>query len=197
MDFAEVFKKVRVTQGKDCVISPHCSLENVVLGDGVVIRDGAQLKNVEIGDFTRIGRNVTLYSSEAERPVRIGRRCWFAYGVFGEGTGAEIAIGDYVIIGHRTTVLTSSGPGPSSPILNEFYPVVEGAVRIAPQCWLGAHSVVLPDAVFEEGVVLGANSLATGETFSAWSVYAGSPARLRKRFDAERIQAIREKLGPL
>jgi len=189
------FRKENVSAGKDCVISPSCSLDNVVLGDGVVIRDGVRLRNAVIGDFTHIARNVTFYSPLAERPIRIGHHCWFSYGVFGEATGGEIQIGDYVVMAHRTTLVTSSGPGPQSPIMNALYPVHCGTVRIGAHCWLCANVVILPDAVFEEGVILGANSLASTGRFDSWSLYAGNPARLLKRLDPAHIQAVRLQLG--
>lgn len=183
------FKRQNATLGKDCTVSPYCSLENAVLGNGVVIRDGVQLKNVIVGDFTRISRNVILYSSEKSRPVQIGKYCWFSFGVFGEATGGEILIGDYVVIAHSTTLLTSSGPGSQSPIMDALFPVDVGPIVLGKHSWIGAHCVLLPGARFEEGVVMGANSLAVASGYEAWSIYAGSPAKLRKKLDPQKVEA--------
>ena len=192
---ASGFQHVNVVAGEGCEISPHASLENVVLGRGVTVRDGAQLKNVIAGDFCRFSRNVTLYSPDESRPVRIGKSCWFSHGVLGEGTGAEIAIGDYVVIAHGTTLLTSSGPGTISPLMNILYPVECAPIALGRHCWIGAQCVLLPGARLEEGVVLGANSMAPGKLLEAWSVYAGSPATMRKRIDPARVQEARMALS--
>jgi acetyltransferase-like isoleucine patch superfamily enzyme len=183
------YKRANVEAAEGCEISPYCSLENVVLARGVVIRDGAQLKNVVAGEGTRFSRNVSIYSPGEDRPVRIGRQCWFSHGVLGEATGGEIEIGDYAVVAHFTILLTSSGPGAQSPVMDALYPVRTGDIRIGPHCWLGAHSVVLPGARFEEGVVLGANSTAALERFEAWSVYGGNPARQRRRMNRQRVEA--------
>jgi len=182
------YKRVNVAAPEGCEISPYCSLENVVLARGVVVRDGAQLKNVIAGAGTRFSRNVSVYSPDEMRPVRIGRQCWLAHGLLAEATGGEIEIGDYTAIGHYSVLLTSSGPA-QSPVLDALFPVRVGDVRIGAHCWLGVHSVVLPGVEFAEGVVLGAHSMAALERFEPWSIYGGSPARLRRHMNRERVEA--------
>jgi acetyltransferase-like isoleucine patch superfamily enzyme len=185
-------KRINVEAGEGCEISPYCSLENVVLGRGVAVRDGVQLKNVVAGDGTRFSRNVTFYSLDPARPVCVGRECRFGHGVLGEATGGEIGIGDHVAIGHYSVLLTSSGPAPG-PVMTLLYADTTGPIRVGAHGWLGAHSVVLPGVRFEEGVVLGANSLAAEERYEAWSLYGGSPARLLRRLDRQRVEeAIRQ-----
>jgi acetyltransferase-like isoleucine patch superfamily enzyme len=184
-----------VTAGHDCIISPLCSLEHVTLGDAVRVGDGAQLKNVVLGSHTKIGRNVTLYSSEPERPVRVGRHCWFSVGAFGEGTGGEIRIGDHAVVAHGTRILTSSGPGEQSPIMNALFPVQLGAVLIGDHSWLGAHSLVLPGATLGEGVVLAANSMLRSGQYEGWCVYGGSPARLIRVLDRQAVQEAKARFA--
>ena len=189
---------VNVRMGVGCDISPAASLENVVLGDRVTIRDGAQLKNVVVGSDTRVARDVTLYSSDPERPVRVGSHCWLAFGVFGEATGGEIRIEDYAVLAHRCTLLTSSGPGEQSPLMDALYPVDLGEIRIGPHSWIGAHCVFLPHARLGEGVVIGSCSLVRAGEYEDWTVYGGSPARRLKVLDRERVEALRrEQAGAL
>ena len=180
-----------VTAGRDCVISRSSRLENVTLGDGVRVGDGAQLKNVVVGSYTKIGRNVTLYSAESTRPVRLGRHCWLSFSAFGEATGGDIIVGDYAVIAHGTTILTSSGPGEQSPIMNALFPAQLGPVHIGDHSWLGAHSLVLPGAMVSEGVVLAANSMLRAGHYQPWSVFGGSPARLIRAIDPDAVQAAR------
>lgn len=182
------YKRINVQAGEGCEISPYCSLENVILGRGVAVRDGVQLKNVVAEDGVHFSRNVTFYSPDPGRPVRIGRQCRFGHGVFGEATGGEIEIGEHVGIGHFTVLLTSSGPAPG-PVMTLLYPEKDGPIRVGAHGWLGAHCVVLPGVCFEEGVVMGANSMAAAPRYEAWSLYGGSPARLIRRLDTRAVEA--------
>ncbi len=192
MMLEKLFKHINVETGDGCNVSQFCSLENVVLGNNVSISDSVQLKNVVVGDHTKIGRNATLYSSDPDRPVRIGNHCWFSYGVFGEATGGEIQIADYVVIAHNTTMLTSSGPGKGSPVMNVIYPVESGPVLIGAHSWIGAHCVLLCGSVIEEGTVIGANSMVSRKsTKSGWAVYGGTPARLIKKIDQQIVAAAK------
>lgn len=187
MGIKDFFKKINVQQGADCDISEFCSLENVSLGNNVRIGDGVQLKNVVIGDDTKIGVNVRFYSSDVKRPVRIGKRCWLSYGVFGEATGGEIILEDYVVVAHRTIFLTSSGPGKNNMVMDALYPEQHGSIRIGQYSWIGAQCTVLPGSRLTEGVVLGAHALATGGAYEAWTVYGGVPAKVLKKIDPEKV----------
>lgn len=191
MNDSELFKRVNVRAGDGCEIHPACSLENVVLGKGVRVANGVQLWNVVVGDRAKISRNVTFYTNSADQPIRIGVACWISYGVFGEGTGGEISIGDHSVVAHSTTLLTSSGPGLNSPILVRLYPDQFGSIRVGPHCWVGAHCVLLPDVALPEGVIVGANSTLKAARYEAWSVYGGSPAKLLKRLEASAVAAAR------
>ena len=186
-------KQIGVQAGPDCVISPFCSLENVVTGSHVRIDDGVQLKNVVIGDDTKISRDVTMYSPNPERPVRIGSHCWISAGVLGEATGGDVRVGDFVVIAYRTTILTSSGPGPRSPILNQIYPVELGSVQVGDHCWVCAHCLLLPKTLLGEGVVVAANAVVTGGDYAGWSVYGGSPARRLKTLDPARVAEAKQR----
>lgn len=186
--------RVNVQMGQNCQVADDASLEDVILGDRVVVRGGAQLRNVVVGSDTRIAREVTLYSPDAARPVRVGAHCWLSHGVFGEGTGGAIEIGDYTVLAHRCTLLTSSGPGAQSPIIDAFYPVELGDVTIGAHCWLGVNTVILPRAHLLEGCVVGANSLVRGGELPGWSVYGGNPVRRLKELDPDALAEARKRL---
>jgi acetyltransferase-like isoleucine patch superfamily enzyme len=180
MSLGDYYRHNNLQAGPGCDISPFCRLDNVVLGSQVTIRDEVQLRNVVIGDNCRISRRVTLYSPDPNRPIRVGHYCWFSYDVFGEATGDDIAFGDYVVIAHSSKVLTSSGPGNQSPIMSKLYPTETGSVVVGAHSWIGAHCVLLPGSVFEQGVVLGAGSVSRRGQYTAWSVYGGNPAKFIK-----------------
>lgn len=183
--------RANVETGPGCDVSSSADLENVVLHAGVTIRDGVQLKNVEVGPHTRLSREVTLYSPDPERPVRVGAYCWLSFQVFAEGTGAEVFIGDHSVIAHRSTLLTGSGPGAACPILHRLYPEILEPIRIDGHCWIGAHTVVLPGVRLPEGVVVGANSTLREGEYQSWCLYGGSPARLLRELDREAVRRAR------
>ncbi len=183
MELNNLYKKTQIIEGQNCSISPFATLENVVMGDNVTIRDGVQLKNVVIGSHTKIGRNVTFYSANEKKPVRIGSHCVIAYGVFGEATAGEMTIGDNTSIAHYAVMLTSSGPGENNPKMFGHYGETRKPVLIGPSCWIGAGAVILPGVNFPEGVALGANSVALGFVYDAWSSYNGSPAKFSGKIE--------------
>ncbi|MFN6040059.1 MAG: acyltransferase, partial [Bacteroidota bacterium] len=157
--------------------------ENVVCGDNVIINDNVQLKNVIIGQNTKISRNIILYSPYKDKPIRIGKHVWLSHGVYGEATGGEISIGDYSVIAHFTTLITSNGPGLQSPKLNKIFPLDLGDVAIGSHCWIGTRCTILPNVFLREGIIVGANSLLKSINYDDWSVYAGTPARKVKVLD--------------
>ena len=190
------YKRINVVEGPACDISEYASLENVVLGKGVRIGEGVQLKNVVIGDSTKISVNVRFYSRDPNRPVRIGKSVWLSYGVFGEATGGEIQIEDYVTIAHATKLLTSSGPGKNNPIMDYFYPEEDGDIYIGKHSWIGTDCLILPNVRLPEGNVVGTHSFLRGSVaYKPWAVYMGIPAEFKKDLDPERIFTAKKKLG--
>jgi acetyltransferase-like isoleucine patch superfamily enzyme len=181
MDPNALFKRINVRAGAGCEVSPFSSLENVVLGDGVRISEGVQLKNVIVGNETKLGRQVTFYSTDPDRPVRLGSHCWFSHGVFGEGTGGEIVAEDYVVLAHYTLLLTSSGPGEQSVLMSRYYPTQVGSVLIGRHSWVGAHCIILPGVRLADAVVIGANSVVHPGDYGVGAVYGGTPAKFLKQ----------------
>ncbi len=152
--------------GKDSFIGPGYDLDpilrGVVLGDNVVIGRRAWLDiskytkggQIIIGDGTQIGRNVVI---SACKKVIIGRKCLISYNVS--------------IMDHDHNVL------------NPDIPPLEGGITegkeivIEDECFIGAHSFILKGVRLGKHCVVGANSVVT-KSFPAYSVIAGSPARL-------------------
>ncbi len=175
-----IYRSENVLTGANCKISAETNLCNVKCGENVIINEGVSLKNVVIGDNTKISRNINLYSSDENNPVLIGKDVWLSHGVFGEATGGRIEIGDYSVIAHFTLLLTSSGPGKKSYLLDKIYPEELGDILIGSHCWIGAQSLILPNVVFPEGVVIASSSVVSKTDFKPWSLYAGTPAVFKK-----------------
>jgi len=138
---------------------------------------------IRIGSGTVIGPDVVLSAGMVpgqqcvtDPVVRIGDRC-----LIGRGSGIvghlAIDIGDDVWTGHYVYI-TDQNHGyddPRQPISKQSQP--ERPVIIGDGSWLGHGTVVLPGAHIGRHVVIGANSVVTGE-IPDYSIAVGAPARV-------------------
>jgi len=143
---------------------------------------------IRIGSGTMIGPQATLSAGMvpgqaclSETVVRIGDRC-----LIGKGTGIvghfQIEIGDDVWTGHHVYI-TDQNHGYEDvdlPISQQSMP--ERSVSIGDGSWLGHGSIVLPGSRIGKHVVVGANSVVTGD-LPDFSVAVGSPARVVRRYE--------------
>ena len=142
---------------------------------------------IRIGSGTMIGPQATLSAGMvpgqeclSETVVRIGDRC-----LIGKGTGIvghfSIEIGDDVWTGHHVYI-TDQNHGYEDvdlPISRQSMP--ERPVSIGDGSWLGHGSIVLPGSRIGKHVVVGANSVVTGD-LPDHCVAVGSPARVVRRY---------------
>jgi acetyltransferase-like isoleucine patch superfamily enzyme len=138
---------------------------------------------IHIGSDTMIGAHVALSAGMvpgqqclSDPVVRIGDRC-----LIGRGSGIvghlAIVIGDDVWTGHHVYI-TDQNHGYRDldrPISQQTQP--ERPVSIGDGSWLGHGSVILPGSRIGRHVVIGANSVVTGE-IPDYSVAVGAPARV-------------------
>lgn len=144
---------------------------------------------VHIGSGTLFGPQITLSAGMvpgqrmvSDPVISVGDRC-----LIGKGSGIvghlEITIGNDVWTGHHVYV-TDQNHGYADltlPISRQVMP--ERPVSIGDGSWLGHGAVVLPGASIGKHVVIGANSVVTGEIPDN-CVAAGVPARVIRRLDA-------------
>jgi acetyltransferase-like isoleucine patch superfamily enzyme len=138
---------------------------------------------IQIGSGTMIGPNCTLSAGMVpgqecifDPVVRIGDRC-----LIGKGSGIvghlSIEIGNDVWTGHHVYI-TDQNHGYENldlPISQQTMP--ERPVVIGDGSWLGFGTVVLPGATIGKHVVIGANSVVTGN-IPDYSVAVGVPAKV-------------------
>jgi Hexapeptide repeat of succinyl-transferase len=141
---------------------------------------------ISIGDNTMFGPQITLSAGMvpgqemvSDIVITVGDRC-----LFGKGSGIvghlEIVVGDDVWTGHHVYI-TDQNHGYADldlPISRQVMP--ERPVSIGSGSWLGHGTVVLPGATIGRHVVVGANSVVTGELPDN-CVAAGVPARVIKK----------------
>ena len=143
---------------------------------------------IHLGAHTMFGPGVTLSAGMvpgqeclSDAVVRVGDRC-----LIGKGSGIvghfSIEIGDDVWTGHHVYI-TDQNHGytdVSLPISKQSMP--ERAVKIGDGSWLGHGTIVLPGVTIGRHVVVGANSVVTGD-LPDFSVAVGSPARVVRRHE--------------
>jgi acetyltransferase-like isoleucine patch superfamily enzyme len=140
----------------------------------------------------RIGRRCIFYPGVWIMPGRglsVGDDVDFALGVI-VTTGGGVEIGNRVLIGYRTQILSTNHriPEGTSRIFDAGH--VGDNVRIANDVWIGANCIILPGVSIGEGAVVAAGSVVTGDV-EPFAVVAGVPARIiRHRIlaaNAERV----------
>ncbi|MCU1392222.1 MAG: putative sugar acetyltransferase [Ilumatobacteraceae bacterium] len=145
---------------------------------------------IHIGSGTMIGPGCTLSAGMvpgqqciSDPVVSIGDRC-----LIGKGSGIvghfEIVIGNDVWTGHNVYITDQNHDyrDVTIPISKQSMP--ERSVIIGDGSWLGYGSVVLPGSRIGKHVVVGANSVVSGD-LPDYSVAVGSPARVIRRWSAE------------
>ena len=140
---------------------------------------------IHVGNGTLFGPQITLSAGMvpgqqmvSDRVISVGDRC-----LIGKGSGIvghlQITIGNDVWTGHHVYI-TDQNHGYRDldlPISQQVMP--EQPVSIGDGSWLGHGAVVLPGATIGRHVVVGANSVVTGDLPDN-CVAAGVPARVLK-----------------
>lgn len=146
---------------------------------------------IHIGSGTMFGPQITLSAGMvpgqeciSNPVVRIGDRC-----LIGKGSGIvghfEIVIGDDVWTGHHVYITDQNHDyrDVDKPISQQSMP--ERSVVIGDGSWLGYGTVVLPGSRIGKHVVVGANSVVSGE-LPDYCVAVGSPAKVVKQWTEDK-----------
>jgi acetyltransferase-like isoleucine patch superfamily enzyme len=156
------------------------------VGRGVSVSDRASFygtSRIHLGENVRIDDFCVL--SAGEGGIQLGSHIHVAVYACMIGAG-RITLGDFANVSSRVAIYSSSddysGATLTNPTVPEGYKNVDHAdVCIGRHVVIGSGSVVLPGAVLEDGVAVGALSLMRGR-YPAFGIYAGVPARrLRER----------------
>lgn len=98
--------------------------------------------------------------------------------------GGGLVIGDYVAIGHATSIMTTNHgfADPSQPI--KYQPVTREPVVIGSNVWIGANVTILPGVTIASGTVIAAGAVVTRSIAEPDTIIGGVPAkRLKSRFE--------------
>lgn len=126
----------------------------------------------------KIGKRVVFYPGVWIAPARelvVGDDVDFALDVL-VTTGGGVTIGDRVLIGYRTQILSSNHVIEGrSPIFHAGH--VKKPVVIENDVWIGAACIILPGVKIGEGAVIAAGSVVTKD-IPAFAIVAGVPAKV-------------------
>jgi acetyltransferase-like isoleucine patch superfamily enzyme len=145
---------------------------------------------IHIGDDVRIEKGAVLYAvkkyseGDYEGNIRIGHgsylnRYFNATSAVGIEIGEKVAFGTNVFVCDFDHGYTEPGASRLTSAL-----VSKGPIRIGDRCWIGSNSFIASGVEIGADCVVGANSVVT-QSFPAFTVIAGSPAKAIRTFDAD------------
>lgn len=144
------------------------------------------LKLLEIGDFGSIG-NLNWITGNGQNPLTKARK----------NTRAEVALrigrhsaitnrhyidsSDRIVIGDFTTIAGVRSQFLTHAIDIEICRQQTNPIKIGNYCFVGTGCIILPGAVLPDCSVLAAGSLLRDEMTQPWTLYAGVPAKAKKK----------------
>ena len=147
-------------------------------------------EKVEIGSRTLIQPNsfimpVRKYEGTLYNPsIRIGDDVYIGRQMYLTAIQA-ITIGDGCVLSEQVYITDLlHGFDPDRGLIMKQQLVSKGPVCIGPHCFVGFRVAVMPGVTLGERCVVGANSVVT-RSFPAYSMIAGTPARLVKTYSHE------------
>lgn len=151
------------------------------LGNNVQISEKASIyncNNISIGNNVRVDDFCIL--SAGIGGIQIGNYVHLAAFSSLIGSG-KITLSDFCNLSSRVSIYSSSddysGATLTNPMIpNKYKDVTHNDVFFGKHVIIGSGSVILPGAVLEEGVAIGALSLIK-QICKAFGVYAGNPVR--------------------
>lgn len=157
---SKIYKPLFMNNTKYIRIGSNVSIRNNLRIEAI---DNFRVPVLEIGDNVNIEQNVHIICSN------------------------KVIIGDNCSITANCALVDTEHPYEEimcKKIGNELLKKPQEIV-ISNNCFLGIGSIVFPNVILGEHSVVGANSVVT-KSFPAYSVIAGNPARMIKKYDFEK-----------
>lgn len=163
--------------------------KNIVINGDVEINPSSMggLNNVSLSDGVRIAKNCSLFGGPSNL-LEIGKGTYVGMNTIMNGFVDKIAIGDNVSFGANVYLMVDSGPN-ASERLQRLYPVEHGPITIGNHCWIGSESVIMPNVSLGDFCIVAANSFVK-QSFPAYSIVGGTPAKLIRKMTQEEIDIL-------
>lgn len=124
-----------------------------------------------------IRSNVNIFGY---RNLIVGNDVSIHHGCFLSCEGG-LTIGDFVSIGHGTSILSSEHSYEDNLTPIKYQPIKSASVKICDNVWIGANVTVLAGITVAEGTVIAAGSVVTKSILEKNTIVAGVPATFLKR----------------
>lgn len=160
--------------------------KNIVIKGDVEIDPSSMggLNNVSLSDGVKIAKSCSLFGGHSNL-LEIGEGTYVGMNTIMNGYVDKITIGRNVSFGANVYLMVDSGPNASKK-LQRLYPVEHGPITIGDHCWIGSESVIMPNVILGEFCIVAANSFVK-QSFPAYSIIGGTPARLIRKMTDEEI----------
>ncbi len=147
------------------------------------------VRNIRAANNVRFGRHVRIrkhawFSLTPDCQVSIGDNTRIGRYFILSGVGSSITIEPNVLMSERVFITESnhSFEAIDKPVQDSSFSA--GPVLIGADSWIGIGVCILPNVRIGKHCVIGANSTVTRD-IPDYSIAAGSPAKIRKRYDFE------------
>ena len=171
----------QISLGKDVKLYGSRLDGNISIGEGVRVARCELYGTIEVGRYTSInGPNTDVVAD-----------------------GGKVTIGQFCSIARHVSMQVSNhamSRATTYPIFKNVFKekcddefTSKGNIVIGNDVWIGTHSVILSGAKINDGAIVAANSVVTGE-IPAYAIVAGAPAKVLKyRFPQNVIDDLLEK----
>ena len=171
--------------GRKILIGRHVTFRHpskIRFGDGVVLDDravvdakGSTNRGIELGDHVFVGRNTIVYCKNGNITVEENASLSADCIVFSSN---ELRLGAGTMVGSFSYLLSGGEYDGKSPVpfCRQTGMETVGPLTIGPDCWIGAHVMVLDGACLGARTIVAAGAVVT-KPFDGHVTIGGVPAR--------------------
>ena len=163
--------------------------KNIIINGEVEIEPTSMmgLNNVVLSDGVKIAKNCSLFGGP-NNLLEIGKDTYVGMNTIMNGYVDKIIIGTNVSFGANVYLMVDSGPN-ASERLQRLYPVEHGPITIGNHCWVGSVRLIMPGVTVGDFCIVAANSFVK-QSFPAYSIIGGTPAKLIRKMTQEEINIL-------
>lgn len=138
-------------------------------------------QDVVIGPYTEIVVYSRTRNSRVAGGLVCGDRVFIGAGSNIRAAGGTISIGAHTMIGQNVSIVAANHTVSSGNIYRDLeWNQEKTGVTIGSNCWIGAHSVLVPGVVIGSNSVIGAGSVVT-KNVPDNEIWLGVPARFQAK----------------